>query len=190
MTASFILYRTMNAGRRDMNGNAVRNSNYSRLLADYENRKVYFFREMYLLLGNENGYYGHVYEVVDNGGIPSVNYILHLEVDTDLDLEVRMRATHDSEDGYLSDPELEECLITEQFFGGEWIEITSAQYLEVKQRLVPDADALADLYDQGVHYYLYDENGGVYDEDGMHGTGVISECGICKLFLDWANLRQ
>ena len=41
----------------------ARVSNYTQVLADFEQKKVYLLKEMYLLQGNVNGTYGYVREI-------------------------------------------------------------------------------------------------------------------------------
>lgn len=44
-------------------GEPVQISDYTQILADFEQKKVYLLNEMYLLQGNENGTYGYVREI-------------------------------------------------------------------------------------------------------------------------------
>ena len=101
-------------------GEPVRTSNYVQILADVDSEKVYFLKEMYLLQGNENGTYGYVREVVKRDGIPCVYDVLRLEVDAGSDLEKHFGKAYDSEDDYLLDDDLDECLITQRYSRGEW----------------------------------------------------------------------
>lgn len=143
------------------NGEPARSSNYTQMLADSEQKKVYLLKEMYLLQGNENGTYGYVREIKSKGQAPCVYPILNLEVDQGSDLMSHMDAQYACEDEFLSDSDLEDCLITQRYTENEWITISSAAYLNQKRELIPEENHFVDLLEGASHYL-----GANYDDDG------------------------
>jgi len=62
----------------------------------------------------------------------------------------------ESEDEYLSDANLEDCLITRHHSDGGWIEISSAEYLKRKRELIPLDNGFVDLESTRVEISVYD----------------------------------
>ena len=147
-------------------GEPVQISNYTQILADYEQKKVYLLKEMYLLVGNENGTYGYVREIKSEGQVPCVYDILKLDVDQEKAMErIFTDASgnqHENEDGFLLDSELEEYLITQRYSEEEWIPISSSEYLELKRELIPEENFFVDVRDGDLNYL----GGPIFDEDG------------------------
>ena len=148
-------------------GEPVQISNYTEILADYEQKKVYLLKEMFLLVGNENGTYGYVREIKSEGQVPCVYDILKLDVDQEKAME-RLFADasgmqHEDEDGFLLDSELEEYLITQRYSEEEWIPISSSEYLELKRELIPEENSFVDVRLNEDLNYL---GGPIFDEDG------------------------
>lgn len=142
-------------------GEPARISNYTQILADLEQKKVYLLKEMYLLQGNENGTYGYVREIKTEDGNPCVYDILNLKVNQESDLSSHFDTQYVGEDDFLSDPELEDCLITQRYMEGEWINISAEEYLELKRELIPEGNSFVDLREEDLNYLgaNYDENG-------------------------------
>ena len=148
-------------------GEPVQISNYTEILADYEQKKVYLLKEMFLLVGNENGTYGYEREIKSEGQVPCVYDILKLDVDQEKAME-RLFADasgmqHENEDGFLLDSELEEYLITQRYSEEEWIPISSSEYLELKRELIPEENSFVDVRLNEDLNYL---GGPIFDEDG------------------------
>lgn len=162
-------------------GEAERISNYTEVLADYEQKKVYLLKEMYLLVGNSNGTYGYVREIKSEDQVPCVYDLINLEVDPEGDLDelakIYLEKDYFSEEDFLTAPELEDYLITQYYSEKEWIDITPAEYLERKRELIPETNSFVDLRDQAA-YYL----GGNYDEDGFYTDVRMGEEEINQLF--------
>lgn len=158
-------------------GEPMQISNYTQILADYEQEKVYLLKEMYLLQGNENGTYGYVSEIKSEGQVPCVYDILNLEVDQQSDLRSHFGTQYNGEDAFLSAPELEDCLITQRYLGKEWITISSSEYLEQKRELIPEENSFVDLRDGDLNYLSanYDDNGGLLYTDVKMGKEEIEE---------------
>ena len=148
-------------------GEPVQISNYTEILADYEQKKVYLLKEMYLLVGNENGTYGYVREIKSEGQVPCVYDIIKLDVDQEKAMErIFTDASgnqHENEDGFLLDSELEEYLITQRYSEEEWIPISSSEYLELKRELIPEENSFVDVRLNEDLNYL---GGPIFDEDG------------------------
>ena len=142
-------------------GEPARASNYTQVLADSEQKKVYLLKEMYLLQGNENGTYGYIREIKSEGQVPCVYDILDLEVNQESDLQSHFGTQYEGEDDFLSDPELEDCLITQRYIEKEWTDISSSEYLELKRELIPEENAFVDLREGDLNYL-----GANYDDDG------------------------
>lgn len=166
----------------DGGGKPASCSNYVQILADFEQRKVYFLKEMYLLVGNNNGTYGYVREVKSEGGVPCVYSVLHLEVDQEIAIAYMTDSSQDmgdyiDEDDFLLAPELENCLITRCYKEEEWVDISSGEYLRRKRELIPEENSFVELLQDDISYL-----GVNYDEDGFY-TDVRMEKGeIEQLF--------
>lgn len=148
-------------------GEPVQISDYTQILADYEQKKVYLLKEMYLLVGNDNGTYGYVREIKSEGQVPCVYDILNLYVDRESARELIFESDygnqHENEDGFLLDSELEECLITQCYLEKKWIDISSSEYLKQKRELIPEDNSFVDLRWNEDLQYLGEAN---YDDDG------------------------
>lgn len=146
-------------------GEPVQVSNYTEILADYEQKKVYLLKEMCLLQGNENGTYGYVREIKSEDQVPCVYDILNLYVDPKSAGERILAGNygnrHENEDGFLLDSELENCLITQRYLGKEWIDISSSEYFKQKRELIPEENSFVDLREGDLKYL-----GANYDDDG------------------------
>lgn len=142
-------------------GEQARVSNYTQLLADFDQKKVYLLKEMYLLQGNENGIYGYVREIQSENQVPCVYDILNLEVDQGSDLRSHFGTQYEGEDSFLSDSDLEDCLITQRYVEKEWIDISSDEYLKRKRELIPEENSFVDLREGDINYLgaNYDDNG-------------------------------
>ena len=147
-------------------GEPVQISNYTQILADYGQKKVYLLKEMYLLVGNENGTYGYVREIKSEGQVPCVYDFLKLDVDQEKAMERIFADTsgnqHEDEDGFLLDSELEEYLITQHYSKEEWISISPSEYLELKRELIPARNSFVDVRDGDLNYL----GGPIFDEEG------------------------
>ena len=164
-------------------GEPVQISNYTEILADYEQKKVYLLKEMYLLVGNENGTYGYVREIKSEGQVPCVYDILKLDVDQEKAME-RIFADasgmqHENEDEFLLDSELEEYLITQRYSEEEWIPISSSEYLELKRELIPVGNSFVDVrFNEDLNYL----GGPNSDEDGFLVDVKMEKEEIVELF--------
>ncbi|MDE5598848.1 MAG: hypothetical protein K2J04_13595, partial [Lachnospiraceae bacterium] len=147
-------------------GEPAQISNYTQILTDYEQKKVYLLKEMYLLAGNENGTYGYVREIKSEGQVPCVYDILKLDVDQEKAMERLFEGNygnrHKNEDGFLLDSELEEYLITQRYSEEEWIPISSSEYWKLKRELIPEENSFVDVRDGDLNYL----GGPIFDEDG------------------------
>lgn len=123
------------------------------MLADFEYKKIYLLKEMYLLSGNVNGTYGYVREIKSKGQVPCIYDILNLEVDQESDFMSHSGRHHISEDEYLSDSELDECLITQRYMENEWIDISSEEYRKQKRELISEENSFVDLRRLGFDYH-------------------------------------
>ncbi|MDE5597652.1 MAG: hypothetical protein K2J04_07455, partial [Lachnospiraceae bacterium] len=159
-------------------GEPVQISNYTEILADYEQKKVYLLKEMYLLQGNENGTYGYVREIKSEGQVPCVYDILNLYVDQKAKLAGDYENQYENEDGFLLDSELEKCLVTQRYSKEEWISISSREYLELKRKLIPEENSFVDVRDGDLNY-LGGEN---FDEDGFPTDVKMKKAEIVELF--------
>lgn len=160
-------------------------SNYVQMLADIENKKVYLLKEMYLLRGNENGTYGYVSVINYQNGLPYVSGILRLEGNQKSDLEKHYSKSYFSEDDFLSDSELDGCLITQCYSGDEWNEITSKEYLRRKRELIPVDNSFVNLLDADTYILLYSSASELVDENGDYRNIMITEEKIETLFSKW-----
>lgn len=158
-------------------GEPVRVSNYTQILADFEQKKVYLLKEMYLLQGNENGTYGYVREIKNKNQYPCVYDILNLQVDQESDLRSRFGTQYECEDGFLSDSDLEACLITQIYMEKEWIDISSDEYLKRKRELIPEENSFVDLREGDLNYLgaNYDDNGDLLYTDVRMGKDEIEQ---------------
>lgn len=136
----------------DDRGKQARVSDYIQVLADFEQKKVYLLKEMYLLRGNQNGTYGYVREIKSEGRDLRVYDVLDLEVDQESDLSSRAETQHECEDEFLSDSDLEDCLITRSYVEKKWVEISSDEYLRQKRERIPEKNSFADLQEGAVNY--------------------------------------
>lgn len=143
-------------------GEPARTSNYTQVLADFDHKKIYLLKEMYLLRGNTNGTYGYVREIRNDGQIPCVYDILNLEVDYGNDISILPLIQHDCEDEFLTDPDLEGYLLTQYYTGQEWAAISRDEYLKRKRELIPAENSFVDLRKEELRYL-----GANYDEDGL-----------------------
>lgn len=165
-------------------GEPARVSNYTQVLADFEQKKVYLLKEMYLLRGNQNGTYGYVSEIKSQGQCPYIYDILDLEVDEDRDLSSYCETEHECEDEFLSDLDLEDCLITRYYdVGKKWVEISSKEYLKKKRKLIPKKNSFVDLREESVGYFGVDDSG-----DDLYVDLKIGEKEIEQLFERYTNL--
>ena len=161
-------------------------SNYTEALADDANKKVYFLKEMYLLRGNENGTYGYLRELAIQDGVPSVYDILSLIVDEKSVLDIHIGNAYFSEDEFLSDIELDVCLITKHYADGEWEDISSAEYLELKREIIPMDNSFTNLLDTDI-CYIGAEADMLDDIDWSYKSIRLTLAEINTLFSKWQN---
>ena len=166
---------------------SARYSSYARILANNANGKVYMLKEMYLLEGNENGLYGYVREIVDQNGLLYVCGILNLSVDQTSVMNKSIKKSYGGEDTFLSDAELEDCLITQYYSGGEWHEISSSEYLKIKRELIPVGNSFVDLLDTDICVTLYHEGEYKIGDDDENKYKRITAEEIDALFAKWLN---
>lgn len=164
-------------------GEPAQISNYTEILTDYEQKKVYLLKEMYLLVGNENGTYGYVREIGSEGQVPCVYDIVKLDVDREKAVERLFTDAsgmqHENEDGFLLDSELEEYLITQRYSEEEWIPISSSEYLELKRKLIPEENSFVDVRLNEDLQYLGEAE---FDEDGFLMDVKMEKEEIVELF--------
>ena len=160
-------------------------SNYSQILADIENKKVYLFKEMYLLQGNFNGTYGYIRQVLTQDNILSIHSILALQVDQESNSEKYGEKDYGCEDDYLSDPELDDCIITRYYSESEWFDIPSARYLELKRTLIPAPGHLTDLCD--TEAFVLGSLSEVFGDDIQAADKKLTHEEIDILFSKWNN---
>ncbi len=158
-------------------GEPARVSDDTQILADFEQKKVYLLKEMYLLQGNENGTYGYIKEIKNKNQYPCVYDILDLQVDQGSDLSSRIATQYDCEDGFLSDSDLENCLVTQIYMEKEWIDISSDEYLKRKRELIPEENSFVDLREGDLNYFgaNYDDNGDLLYTDVRMGKDEIEQ---------------
>ena len=159
-------------------------SNYTQILANYENKETYFLKEMYLLCGNDNGTYGYVRKVTDQNGILYVSNILRLTVDQEQDSE--NYNVHDFEDDYLSDETLASCLITEYYSDGNWETISPETYLRKKHELIPNQSLFIDIRDTNAYILLCESVYELLGEDMQFHNRPMTDEEIDTLFTNWA----
>lgn len=128
----------------DSQNEPARISDSTQILADMEHKKLYLLKEMYLLVGNENGTYGYVRDIIDHDNLPYVNDILRLDVNQEMNL-LQYDTDYYSEDDYLSDAELTDCLVTQYDAGSGWSDILPTEYLKLKRELIPAKNSFVDL---------------------------------------------
>lgn len=92
----------------------------------------------------------------------SVYNIIDLEVNQESDLEKHFHKSYSDEDSYLSDAELDDCLITKYYCDGEWIAISSQEYLNRKRDLIPAENNFMDLRDTAI--YCFPKDNSVIDD--------------------------
>ena len=167
----------------DDRGKQARVSDYIQVLADFEQKKVYLLKEMYLLRGNQNGTYGYVREIKSEGRDLRVYDVLDLEVDQESDLSSRAETQHECEDEFLSDSDLEDCLITRSYVEKKWVEISSDEYLKQKRERIPEKNSFADLQEGAVNYSEADYED---DDDDFRTDLRMEEKEIEQLFERYA----
>ena len=84
---------------------------------------------------------------------------------------------YECEDEFLSDPDLEECLITQVYIEKEWIDISSDEYLKQKRELIPEENSFVDLREGDLNYIgaNYDGNGNFSYTDVRMGIAEIEQ---------------
>lgn len=167
----------------DDRGKQARVSDYIQVLADFEQKKVYLLKEMYLLRGNQNGTYGYVREIKSEGRDLRVYDVLDLEVDQESDLSSHAETQHECEDEFLSDSDLEDCLITRSYVEKKWVEISSDEYLKQKRERIPEKNSFADLQEGAVNYSEADYED---DDDDFRTDLRMEEKEIEQLFERYA----
>jgi hypothetical protein len=169
-------------------GTPVSCSDQTLILGDAGNNKTYLLKEMYLLQGNENGKYGYVREAISRNGVLSVLDVLDLCVDEKSDINMYSDNSYFYEDDFLSDSELDECLITRYLSNGEWKEITSEEYLKLKRELIPAADMFIDLLDSNVCITMYDS---IYEAsaNGEYQNVLITADDVEELLSKWLQFQ-
>lgn len=169
----------------DKDGNPVQVSNYTQILADYDSGKVYFLKEMYLLIGNTNGTYGYIREITDENGILYCNNLLKLEVDCYIDAEIDSEIQHDQEDDFLSDKSIAQYLITEFYSDGAWESILPEEYLARKRELIPEENSFVDIRSTDAYVLLCGSVYELMDDDGNFHNRRMTEEEIDTLFEKW-----
>lgn len=152
-------------------GEPARVSDYVQVLADFEQKKVYLLKEMYLLQGNQNGTCGYVREIKSECGELRMYDVLELEVDEESDLSSHAGTQYECEDEFLSDSDLEDCLITRSYVGKKWVEISSDEYLRQKRERIPEKNSFVDLQQGAVNYSKADYG----DDDDAYRTDLRME---------------
>ncbi|MDE5699936.1 MAG: hypothetical protein K2I96_21450 [Lachnospiraceae bacterium] len=166
-------------------GNPVQISNYTQILADDDSKKVYFLKEMYLLMGNENGTYGYIAEVTDENGVLHCNNLLRLAVDCDPDAEICYEVQHDCEDDFLSDSSIAKYLNTESYSDGVWEKILPEEYLARKRELIPEENSFVDIRDTDAYFLLCNSVYELMDDNlNFHNKRMTKE-EIDALFKKW-----
>lgn len=166
----------------DSTNQHVQTSNYTQIMADLEHKKVYFFKEMYLLQGNTNGTYGYVREIIQKDNMPYVYNILSLQVNQESNLEAHYHKDYRCEDDFLSDPELDDCLITKLYSEGKWTEISSAEYLRLKMEMLPADNSFVDLRDADISVFAQEP---IIDDNYEYVEMKITAEEIETLFSKW-----
>lgn len=165
--------------------NPVQISNYTQILADDDSKKVYFLKEMYLLMGNENGTYGYIAEVTDENGVLHCNNLLRLAVDCDPDAEICYEVQHDCEDDFLSDSSIAKYLNTESYSDGVWEKILPEEYLARKRELIPEENSFVDIRDTDAYFLLCNSVYELLDDNlNFHNKRMTKE-EIDALFKKW-----
>lgn len=163
----------------------TRSSNYTQILADFKNEKIYLLKEMYMLQGNPNGTYGYIKEIINKNGIPCIYDVLSLEVNQESDLEKHYNKSYECENDYLSDAELDDCLITKHYFKEKWDEISSDEYLKLKKELIPEGNLFIDLRNIGVYILLCESSSELVDVNEQYKKIKITDEEVDMLFLKW-----
>jgi len=157
-------------------------NDWVKLLADFENNKIYILKEFCMFGGNDNFNYGYVREIItDENGAIFMNNILDLTAAWGASGEKDY--IYSSENEYLSDPELDGLLITRIFADGEWYDISSVDYLEIKLSLIPEENEFIDLFETEVFCLLYEYPMGIGEDEGIYRQ--ITEEEIDLLFAAW-----
>lgn len=172
----------------DENDNPMQISNYTQILADYEHRKLYLLKEMYLLVGNNNGTYGYVREITDKNGVLYCLNVLNLEVNYDLHSEKIYEVQHNCEDEYLSDSLASEYLTTELYSDGVWKKILPEEYLSIKRKLLPKENSYTDIRRTNAYILLCDSVYDLMDENGEFYNRQLTEDELNTLFAKWSML--
>lgn len=159
-------------------------SHDTQILADYERKKLYLLKEMYLLIGNENGTYGYVYEITDKDGILYCTELLHLTVDCDYET-LSNSEPHFSEDEFLADRALAQCLIAEYYENGEWVRIQPEEYLAQKRERIPEDRAYTDIRETEVNLLLAESVYDLMDEEGIYRNRRMTEEEVDTLLAKW-----
>lgn len=165
-------------------GEQARSSTHTKILADKKNQKVYLFKEMYLLQGNSNGLNGYVKEIKSRNGVPHVCNIITLDVDHDHLQREDLEKSHDGEDLYLLDTELDHCLLTKRYSNGKSKEISSAHYLKKKRQIIPEKNSFVDLLDTKARV-VCDSIMELLDEDSRSHDKKLTSEEIDLLFTKW-----
>lgn len=164
----------------DERGEPEQISNYTQILVDDKQKKVYLLKEMYLLSGNMNGMYGYVREIKSDENVPCVYDILKLDVDQEAANKLIYAGDsvrHENEDEYLQDARLEECLLTQRYLGKEWVPVSSEEYLELKRKLIPKENSFVDVRRNDLEYL-----GANFDEDWLPMDVRMEKEEIAELF--------
>lgn len=141
----------------DKDGEPVQISDYTKILANYDDRKIYLLKEMYLLTGNMNGTYGYLREITSNDNVLYCSDLLRLDVDYEQAMEIELAngiIQYDSEDDFLSDSSIAKCLLTESYENGNWVKISPQEYRIIKRRLIPEENSYVNLLDTDVYMLL------------------------------------
>lgn len=170
----------------DERGEQARVSNYTQVLADFEQKKVYLLKEMYLLQGNANGTYGYVKEIKSEDQCLRVYDVLDLEVDQERDYTDGKFKDHECEDGFLSDADLEECLVTRRYIQKKWVGISSDEYLKQKRELIPEKNSFIELREGAVNYPGEDNDDSDISDDFPRDL-KMEEKEIEQIFKRYAN---
>lgn len=160
-----------------------------RMLADLENKRVYFLKEMCALNGNDNFLYGYIREAINQNGALCIYDVLSLEINWDdpniNEYSYNNNYMHYYEDDYLSDADINDCLITQYFTNGEWKKIKPEEYLKLKRELVPAENSFANLLNKEVYLQLYDSLAEFCYGDVWNNNTRITQEKIDILFSAW-----
>ena len=130
-------------------------NDWVKMLADFENNKVYILKEMYESGGNDNFAYGYVREIItDENGAVSMMYILETDVEQ-----------------------------SRIFADGEWYDISPVDYIEIKLGLIPEDNEFIDLFETELFCLLYEYPMGIGEDEENYRQ--IAEEEINVLFNAW-----